>query len=51
MMALHPLTEWIAALPERRRAEALAELDAAIRAGETPAELPVHVIIGLTAPA
>lgn len=42
---------WIAALPERRRAEALAELDAAIRAGETPAELPVHVIIGLTAPA
>ena len=40
---------WIASLPEDRR-EALLERVAAIAAaGETPAELPVHVVIGLTA--
>ncbi len=40
---------WIAALPEERRVSTLADLDAIVGAGETPAELPVHVRIGLTA--
>jgi SAM-dependent methyltransferase len=40
---------WVAALPEDRRAETLAQIGAIIDAGETPAELPVHVRIGLTA--
>jgi hypothetical protein len=40
---------WVAALPEPRRAQTLARIDAIVRAGETPAELPVHVSIGLTA--
>jgi SAM-dependent methyltransferase len=39
---------WIAALPEDARAATLARIGATIRAGETPAELPVHVAIGLT---
>jgi hypothetical protein len=39
---------WVAALPEDRRAETLAKIGAIIRAGETPAELPVHVVVGLT---
>jgi SAM-dependent methyltransferase len=41
---------WVAALPDDRRAEMLAQVDAIVSAGETPAELPVHVVIGLTAP-
>ena len=40
---------WIAALPEDQRAETLAQIGAIVGAGETPAELPVHVAIGLTA--
>ncbi len=40
---------WIAALAEQQRERTLAELDAIVGAGETPAELPVHVRIGLTA--
>jgi hypothetical protein len=40
---------WIAALPEDQRSETLAEIGAMVGAGETPAELPVHVLIGLTA--
>jgi SAM-dependent methyltransferase len=40
---------WVAALSEDRRAEARAKVDAIISAGETPAELPIHVVIGLTA--
>jgi SAM-dependent methyltransferase len=39
---------WIAALPDDRRAETLARIGAIIGAGEMPAELPVHVVIGLT---
>jgi hypothetical protein len=39
---------WIAALPEDQRAETLAKIGAILGAGETPAELPVHVVIGLT---
>jgi SAM-dependent methyltransferase len=40
---------WVAALEETERAETLAKVDAIVSAGETPAELPVHVVIGLTA--
>ncbi len=40
---------WVAALPDDERAETLAQIDAIVTAGETPAELPVHVLIGLTA--
>jgi SAM-dependent methyltransferase len=42
---------WVAALPEDRRFETLAKIDAIISAGETPGELPVHVLIGLASPA
>lgn len=40
---------WVAALPENQRGDALAQIDAIVSAGETPAELPLHVVIGLTA--
>jgi SAM-dependent methyltransferase len=40
---------WVAALAEEQRAEVLAQVDAAVSAGETPAELKVHVVVGLTA--
>jgi SAM-dependent methyltransferase len=39
---------WIAALPDDERAETLSKIDAILCAGETPAELPIHVVIGLT---
>lgn len=39
---------WMAALPEDRREETVAGIGEIIGAGETPAELPVHVIVGLT---
>jgi SAM-dependent methyltransferase len=42
-------TSWVAALPEDQRAETLAQIGAIVSAGETPAELPVHVVIGLAA--
>lgn len=38
---------WVAALPEDQRAETLAAIDAIVAAGDTPAELPVHVTVGL----
>ena len=41
---------WIAALPDERRAETLAQIAAIVSAGQAPAELPVHVILGLAAP-
>jgi SAM-dependent methyltransferase len=40
---------WVAALPEDERAETLAQIGAIVDAGETPAELPLQVVIGLTA--
>jgi hypothetical protein len=40
---------WVAALPEDQRAETLAQIGAIVSAGETPAELPVHAVIGLAA--
>jgi hypothetical protein len=39
---------WVAAMPEDQRAETLAQIDAMVSAGKTPAELPIHVRIGLT---
>jgi SAM-dependent methyltransferase len=41
---------WVAAMPESRRAETLAQVSALVDAGDTPDELPVHVVVGLTAP-
>lgn len=38
---------WMAALPEDERADTLARIGAIVSAGETPAELPLHVVIGL----
>jgi SAM-dependent methyltransferase len=40
---------WMAGLPEPQRTETLAQIGAILSAGETPAELPIHVLIGLTA--
>jgi SAM-dependent methyltransferase len=40
---------WVAAMPAGQRAETLAQVDAIVSAGETPTELGVHVLIGLTA--
>lgn len=40
---------WMAALPEDERSEMLARIAAIVAAGETPAELPVRVVVGLTA--
>jgi SAM-dependent methyltransferase len=39
---------WIAAMPDEQRGETLAQLAALVGEGETPAELRVHVVIGLT---
>ncbi len=39
---------WIAALPSDQRTDTLARIDALVSAGETPAELPVRVRIGLS---
>jgi hypothetical protein len=39
---------WVASLPEDQRAETLAKVDAIVSAGDTPPELPIHVVIGLT---
>jgi SAM-dependent methyltransferase len=38
---------WVAALPDDRRSETLEQIRAIVDAGDTPAELPVHVRIGL----
>jgi|ERR1039458_42965 SAM-dependent methyltransferase len=40
---------WLAALPEDERTDLLERFRAVIQAGDTPAEMPVHVAIGLTA--
>lgn len=39
---------WMAALPDDQRTETIARIGEIIGAGETPQELPVHVIVGLT---
>jgi hypothetical protein len=38
---------WIAGMPEEQRNETLAEITALVDSGETPAEIDVHVIVGL----
>jgi len=38
-------------MPDDQRAETPAQVGALVEAGETPDELPVHVVIGVTAPA
>jgi SAM-dependent methyltransferase len=40
---------WIAAMTDRERDATLSEFRSVIEGGETPAELPVHFVIGLTA--
>jgi ubiquinone/menaquinone biosynthesis C-methylase UbiE len=42
---------FVAALPEQERVEWLARVASLVEAGETPAELPVQVVVGLTASA
>jgi hypothetical protein len=37
-------------MPDEQRGETLAQLAALVAKGETPAELRVHVMIGLTEP-
>jgi SAM-dependent methyltransferase len=39
---------WIAAMPEAQREETIAEVAALVMAGETPPEMDVHVVVGLT---
>jgi SAM-dependent methyltransferase len=39
---------WIAALPEAERADVLTQIRALIDSGHTPAEMPTHIVIGLT---
>jgi len=41
---------WIAGMAEPQREQMLARVEGLMRAGETPAELPFHVVLGLTAP-
>jgi SAM-dependent methyltransferase len=41
---------WIAGMPEPERAAMVERFRALVRGGETPAEMPTHVVIGLTAP-
>jgi SAM-dependent methyltransferase len=38
---------WVAAMPPAERAEAVARMRALIEDGETPAEMPLHVVLGL----
>jgi ubiquinone/menaquinone biosynthesis C-methylase UbiE len=42
---------WMASLPDAERAATIGHIGALVAAGETPAELPVQVVVGLTAPA
>jgi SAM-dependent methyltransferase len=39
---------WVAAMSEQEQAELLARVTALVEAGETPAEMPVHVVLGLS---
>jgi SAM-dependent methyltransferase len=41
-------TSWVAAMRQAERTELLDRIEAIITAGETPAELPVQVVIGLS---
>jgi SAM-dependent methyltransferase len=39
---------WVAAMDEDRRAETVARIEALVSGGETPPEMPIHVVVGLT---
>jgi SAM-dependent methyltransferase len=39
---------WVAALPDDERTERLGKVAELVEQGETPAEMPLHVVIGLT---
>jgi ubiquinone/menaquinone biosynthesis C-methylase UbiE len=39
---------WIAALPEQQRLQTLEQVSAIVSAGETPTQLPVHVVVGVS---
>ena len=47
-MAYVASMSFVAALPEEERTARLAQVAGLVEAGETPEELPVHVVIGLT---
>jgi SAM-dependent methyltransferase len=49
MVAYVGSMSFIAALPDDERAEWLAQVAELVEAGDTPSEMPVHVVIGLTA--
>ena len=48
MVAYVASMSWVARMPEDERTKWLGEAAAIVEAGETPAELPVQVILGLT---
>ncbi len=39
---------WVASLPVKEREQTLARVAAIVSAGEAPANLPVHTVVGLT---
>lgn len=39
---------WVAAMPDAERGETLKRIEEMVTAGETPDQLPLHVVIGLT---
>ena len=39
---------WVAAMPERHRAETLAQVGAMVEAGQMPEQLTIHAVVGLT---
>jgi ubiquinone/menaquinone biosynthesis C-methylase UbiE len=39
---------WVAAMPEEHRAETIARIQELVETGETPPQLDLHVVIGLT---
>jgi ubiquinone/menaquinone biosynthesis C-methylase UbiE len=41
---------WVAAMPAAERAEVLKRIEALTASGETPDQLPIHVVIGLSSP-
>jgi SAM-dependent methyltransferase len=48
MVDLVASVSWIAAMPHEQRAEILAQAGALVSAGDSPEELPLHVVVGLT---
>lgn len=48
LLAYMESVSWVAALPQARRGDIIGQIEAIIGAGETPAELPIHFVIGIT---